>query len=172
MDRAAACGAVQDQPRHTLSVPRRIGHRDRRAAGHAQQRESLVAERVDEALEVLVPRLEREIRDVPVGHPEASLVVADDGGHRTELIEEVPPDGAPPVVLEMAEPARHHDERRSATMDRVRDPHAAAPAREVDLLVWSLALRTHGRLDRSHRRRDRTPRAAESRRAGHAEVPV
>ena len=123
-DRLAADRAVQDQPADPLRVGDRVGHRDGRAAGHAEEGEPLDSGRRDDRLEVGQPRAEREVVDGPVGQPEASLVVSDDRRERPELVEEVAPDRALPVVLEVAEPARRDDERRTAAVDRVREPDA------------------------------------------------
>jgi len=78
---------------------------------------------------------EREVADVPIGHPEAALVVADDGSELAELVEEVAPDRALPVLLEVAEPARDDDEGRAAAVDRVREADAVGRTAETDLLV-------------------------------------
>ena len=67
--------------------------------------------------------------------PETALVVADDRRDRPEVVEEVAPDRALPVVLEVAEPARGDDERRAGSVDRVREPCAVGRAAEANLLV-------------------------------------
>ena len=112
----------------------RIRHGDGRAARHPEQREPLQPGRGQDRLEIADARLEREIIDGPIGHPEAALVVADDRRDLAELIEEVPPDRALPVVLEVAEPARDDDQRRPAAVDRVRQTQAVLPPTESDLL--------------------------------------
>ena len=81
------------------------------------QHEPVEPGRVDDRLEVREARGEREVVDVPVGHPEAPLVVAEHRRHRPEVLEEVPPDRALPVVLEVAQPAGGDDERRPRAVD-------------------------------------------------------
>src|SRR5206468_4345005 len=100
-----------------------------------EEGEPLEAGGFEDRLEVTDSCLDREVVDVPVGHPEAALVVADDGRDLTELIEEVAPDGALPVVLEVAEPARDDDEWRAAAVDRISEADAVGASAETDLLV-------------------------------------
>ena len=88
----------------------------------------------------------REVVDVPVGHPEAALVVADDRRDLAEVVEEVAPDRALPVVLEVAEPARRDDERRPRSVDGVGEPRPVSRSAEADLLVGAARRRSgpHG----------------------------
>ena len=118
-DRDAADGAVEHEPRDGLWMGDRKGQRDRGAAGHAEEREPLEAGGLHDRLEVAETRLEAEVVDVPIGHAEAALVVADDRGDRPERLEEVAPDRALPVVLEMAQPTRGDDQRRAGPVDGV-----------------------------------------------------
>jgi len=64
----------------------------------------------------------------------APLVVADKGADGAEVVEEVTPDRALPVMLEMAEPARDDEERRPMAVGGVGQAHAIRPATEPDLL--------------------------------------
>ena len=80
-------GMPQTVPLRTSRVTRlgmgdREGQRDRGAAGHAEEGEPLEPGRLHDRLEIAQARLEAEVVDVPVGHAEAALVVADDRGDR------------------------------------------------------------------------------------------
>ncbi len=108
-DRLATDGAVEDQPAHTLRVRDRVGHGNGGAAGHSQHREAVQSGRVQDRFEVADTRLDREIIYVPIGHPETALVITDDRGDVAELVEEMSPHRALPVVLEVAQPARDDD---------------------------------------------------------------
>ena len=113
----------------------RIRHRDGRAAGHPEQGEAIQAGRGQYGLEIPDACLDREVVDVPVGHPEASLVVPNDGRERAELVEEVAPHRTLPVVLEVAEPARDDDQWRPVAVDGIGEAHAVRGTAETDLLL-------------------------------------
>jgi hypothetical protein len=68
----------EDEVADTLRVAHRVGHGYRPSLGDAQQGEAIEAYGVDDGLEVAHPRLEREVRDVPVGQSAAALVVTDE----------------------------------------------------------------------------------------------
>ena len=71
---------------------------------------SLDARGGDHGLEVLDPAVEREVADVPVGHPAAALVVAHEAEVVAEEADPVAPDRALPVVFEVAQPVRGLDQ--------------------------------------------------------------
>ena len=89
----------------------------------------------DDRLEVGELGSEREVVDRRVRQPEASLVVPDDRRERSEPVEEAPPDWAPPVVLEVAEPALCDDQAGDHCRDRVGQPYAVR--RRQNLISWS-----------------------------------
>ena len=76
---AARVAAVEDEVGDPLGMPRRVGHRDRRALRDAEQREALQARRVDDGLEVADPGVDGGSPTLAVRQPAAALVVADDG---------------------------------------------------------------------------------------------
>ena len=133
--RAAADRPVEHEARHAVRVHDRVRPCDGRTAGHPEEREPPEADRLDHGLEIPQTRLDREVVDVPVGHPEAALVVPDERRERTEVVQEMPPDGALPVVLEVAQPAGGDDEGRPGPMDGVGQPRSVTRAAEADLLV-------------------------------------
>src|ERR1044072_8390324 len=91
-----------------------VGHADRSALRHAQQRERLLqAGRFDDCFQILDPALEREVADVQVGHPTAALVVTNVVVVVTEETYPVSPDWALPLVLEVRQPVRGLDHHRS-----------------------------------------------------------
>ena len=116
-------------------MPCRVRHGDRRSLGHAEQRESLQAHRIDDRFEVADPHLGRRIADVRVREPAASLVVADDRVPFAEPLEPVPPHRALPVELEMTEPGRDPDQRRAAPVHGVRQAHAVRGRAEAHMLL-------------------------------------
>ena len=71
--------AQQDQPADPLRVPVGVRDGDRPTLRHAEQGERLQPAGVDDRLEVVDPRLEAEVGDLPVGQAEPALVVAVDG---------------------------------------------------------------------------------------------
>ena len=83
-------------------------------------------------------RLEGEVRDVTVREAGASLVVADEHPVARQLGQEVAPDRAVPVELEVAQPVGRTDERRPLTGPRERDPDAVGRGEDAYLLVWSV----------------------------------
>src|SRR5688500_12151299 len=113
----------------------RVRHRDRRTARHPHQREPVDAEALDDRLEIGQPGIEREVRDIPVRQAEAPFVVPDQRRELAQILEEVAPDGALPVVLKVAQPARDDDQRRAGSMSGVGEPDAVARAAEPDLLL-------------------------------------
>ena len=125
---------VEQQPGDPLGVLRRVPDGDRSALGHGHEREPRVPGVLDDRLEVGDPHVQREVGDVPVGEAVAPLVEPDDRREPAEIGEEVPPDRALPVELEVAEPARRDDERRPGAVDGIRDPHAVGGPAEPDLL--------------------------------------
>ena len=66
--------------------------------------------RLDHALEVLHPTLERDVAGLPIGHATAALVIADVAEMVREELHPMPPDRARPVVLEVRQPARRPDQ--------------------------------------------------------------
>src|SRR5206468_10753879 len=100
----------------------------------------------DDRLEVRIARIKREVGDCPVGHAEAALVIANEGRERAQVLEEMAPDRAAPIVLEVAQPARHHDQRRAIPMDRPGEPGAVMSVAEADRLTLTGvgATRTRG----------------------------
>jgi hypothetical protein len=126
--------AVEQQAGDPLGVP--VCERDGRRTSlcHPHECEPVEAGVVGHCFEVADPRLQREVGDVPVGEAVAPLVVPDDRDELTDLVEEVPPDGALPVVLEVTEPAGRDKERRALAGDGVRDADAIGRLAEPDLL--------------------------------------
>src|SRR4051812_26955897 len=78
--------------------------------------------------------VQRVIGDLPIGQTTAPLVVSHEGRECAEVLEQVPPDRALPVELEMTEPAGDVDERRSLTVDRIGKPDAVSRSQEADVL--------------------------------------
>ena len=147
--------AVEHHPGDPLGV--RVRRRPARpgATRHPEHSEPIQPGGLDQGLEVRQPAFEREVLDVPVGQPEAPLVVPHDGGDVTEVVQEVPPHRALPVVLKVAEPARHDQQRRTGAVPRPSQPDAVVGSAEPDLLV-AARLDAHG--ERLLRRAGRRPR--------------
>ena len=74
-------------------MPCRVRDGDRCSLGHAKQRESLQAHRVDDRFEIAYPHLERGIADISVREPAASLVIADERVPLGEPLKPVAPHG-------------------------------------------------------------------------------
>lgn len=131
---AIRVGAVQQQPIDAFREPR--GKRDRRAAARrsAEQRDALQSELVQDRTEQCNLALQRPLPGlhVAVGHADARPVVphqrvsfADGGPERSER-------RIAPVEVEMADPPRRRDQRRSLSAHRKGDASAPEP-QEPDL---------------------------------------
>ena len=108
------------------------------ALRHRHQREAVEPGVVRDRLQVADPSLQRVVVDLPVGEPVAALVVADDRGEAAEVAQEVLPDRALPVVLQLAEPAGGDEQRGPGAVHGVCDPHPVRRATEPDALGWRL----------------------------------
>ena len=86
--------------------------------------EEVVAVSVDDGFEIAHERLEGDVLDVPVGKSVPALVVAHELMIPRELGEHVTPDGALPVELQMIQPVRGFDQRRTFADHRVGDTDA------------------------------------------------
>ena len=144
---AARVAAVEDQARDALRVPHRVGDARRRALRDSEQRERLARRgRFDDLLQVVDPALEGEVGDVPVRHPAAALVVADEAEVPAEEADPVAPDRALPLELEMGEPVRGLDQQRARSRLGPGELHAVARAQIADPLAWLVVhgVRTFG----------------------------
>jgi len=90
---------------------------------------------LDHGVEVPQQRIEREVAHRPVREAVPAQVETDERGELAQVLEEVPPDRALPVVLQVAQPAGDHHQRRPVSVAGVGDPNTVAAAREVDLLA-------------------------------------
>ncbi len=112
-----------------------VGDGHRTALRHGQQGEPVEPAGLDDRLEIADPGLEAEVvADVPIGETEPALVVPDDGRDRAEVVEEVSPHWAVPVVGQVAEPARCHDKRWSAAVPGVGNADTVGRSAEPDVL--------------------------------------
>ena len=110
-------------------------HGDGGALGHAEQREAVEPGAVDDDLEILDPGVEVEALDLPVGHPAAPLVVAQQRSLGGDVLGPVPPHGALEVVVEVRHPVRRLDERRTDPDEAVGDACSIRGEAELDLLL-------------------------------------
>jgi hypothetical protein len=126
-------------------MPRGILDRDRAALRHPHDGEALEAGRLDDRFEVADSGIQAVVGDARVGQAVAALVVPHDGGELSDVAQEVLPDRALPVELEMAEPARRDDEWWSGAAARPGDARAVGGAAEAQLLLNTRARRRdHG----------------------------
>ena len=130
----ARVAARQHQVRDPLRVARRELDRDRRALRDAEQGDALDAEDVDDGLEVEHPALEADFRHDPVRQAAAALVVAHEVAALRQVLEQVAPDRALPVVLEVRQPGRRLDDRRTLAAAGPGQAHAVVAAGKADLL--------------------------------------
>ena len=112
---AARVAAVEHQARDALRVPDGVGDATSRppARCRAARTARSGAAAATTASRSVDPALEREIAHVPVGHPAAALVVADEAEVLGEEPDPVPPDRALPLVLEMRQPVGGLDQQRA-----------------------------------------------------------
>ena len=124
-------------------MPGGVLDRHRPALRHRQQREALEPGVVGDGLEVGDPRLQAVVGHAAVRQPVTALVVADHGRDPAELDQVVPPDRALPVELQVAQPARVDQQRRTGAVHGVRDPDAVGRPGEADVLHRVRVARRH-----------------------------
>lgn len=95
--------------------------------------------RRDDGLEIAHVVLEAHALDVPVRQARAALVVAHERPIPRQRFDEVAPDRALQVELEVCQPVADLDQRRPAAAERVREPHAIVRGAEADLLPYGHA---------------------------------
>ena len=133
--RAACVRAHQHQVRDAFRMAHRIVDRHGTALRHAEQRKALQAERVDHRFEVTDPGIEREVCDVAIRQPAAALVVADVGVVARQLEQPRPPHRALEIVLDVAQPVRRADQRRSRADRGDGDARAVGGGAEAEFLA-------------------------------------
>ena len=126
--------AIQHEVRDALGVLHRVRNRDRAAAGDPEERKPIETRRVDHRFQIADPRVEAHIGDVALRHAIATLVVTDDAVVKRERGPPVPPDRAAPFEIEMRQPVRRLDERRSAADAGIGEAHAVARGAVPDFL--------------------------------------
>ena len=131
---SAGVAAVEGQPGEALGVACCVLDGHRPALRHGEQRETLQPRVVRDGLQVTEPGLEAVVGDAAVRQPVAAFVEPDHGGDPPELDQPVPPDRALPVELQVAQPARVDQQRRSGAVDGVGDAHPVGRAGEADVL--------------------------------------
>ena len=89
------------------------------------------------------PGLEAVVGHPAIRQPVTALVVPDHRRDPAELDQVVPPDRALPVELQMAQPARVDQQRRTGAVHGVRDPDPVGRAGEPDVLHRLRAARRH-----------------------------
>src|SRR5262249_575168 len=101
-----------------------------------QQRDRLLDSRGGHhGLEIADPALERQLIDLPVGHPAAAVVPTHEPEVVAEEAEPVPPDRALQLVLEVGEPVRRLDEDGSRADFGPGEPNAVFRAQVSDALT-------------------------------------
>jgi hypothetical protein len=115
----------------------RVHDRDRRRLRDTEQNEAIQADRVDHRLQIGDPRLDRQITDLAVRQPAATFVVSDEQMILGELTHPVPPHRTLEVEVEVRQPRRHANDRRSPPADSVGKPHAIGSGAEANLLLHS-----------------------------------
>jgi hypothetical protein len=130
---AVGVAAVQDQAPDPFGVPGRVGHRHRRPHGEPEQVDSVELEVVGHRPEHLQVGVERLGSRPGVGEPTAWLVVGHHGpeggdrgieGARCRVL---PPD------LQVTDPGRGHDQRRTPPDGGEGNPHARRRDDKADL---------------------------------------
>ena len=102
---------------------------------NSEEGETVEGERVNDGLKVTHPRVEGNIRDVAIGEAGPAFVVADEAEILGQILEEMTPDGALPIELEVVEPVGGFDEERAVAHCRVGDAEAVIGCGEADVLI-------------------------------------
>jgi hypothetical protein len=130
---AVGVAAVQDQPPDPGRVPGRERDRQGRGRRDAEQVEAVQPQLVGDRLEHLQVGVERLAARPRVRQPAAGLVVLDDGPAGGQGGEEGADGRVLPQQLQVADPGRRDQQRRTPTEGGVGDPHPAGCAAEPDL---------------------------------------
>src|SRR5207245_1623182 len=104
------------------------------AAEPGEHREPLQAERLRDAAHVANHGLDRVILDAAIGKSEAARIEPDQRMAARELGDPMSEDRALEIELEMAVPAREHQQRRPLADDRIGDADAVGRIAEEDAL--------------------------------------
>src|ERR1700690_2739422 len=135
--KASACvRTVKDKMTDTLWVARCVFNRYWPAPTRRDDRKTLESRSIDDTGEVTHPIVERKSVAVAVCQSTTARVVPQTP-ELAECIEPRPPSKTTPLVLEMREPRRRHDQRRSAAARRIGEPHAVSSLTETDVLLHS-----------------------------------
>ena len=161
--------AVEHEAADALGVLRGVGDGDRRAHRHAEQREALEPQPVDDGLEIGDEHVEREVAHLAIGQATPAAVVRDVPMTPRELLAPVRRQRARRVVLDVREPRPGADQGRPAAVGADGDLGAVGGGAESDVGAERHA---GDRVSRDHPRRGRGdssaggwPTVARSRRA-------
>src|SRR6185503_658984 len=119
---------------HALRISYGIGDGNGATLRYAQQREPIDAGGFDHALEVARVCLERDVLHLPVGEAVAACVVADQPMPGGELAQQVAPDRAFPIVLEVIEPVGCLEQWRSRPDFGIGDADAVRRGAEMNFM--------------------------------------
>ena len=104
----------------------------------SDQREALELRGIHHRLEIVNPRLERDLRRVAIGQPAAARVVSHISVMARKGVDPVAPDGTAPVEFEVRQPVRGLHEGRAATPGGVGEPHSVGAVQKRR--VWRSAM--------------------------------
>jgi hypothetical protein len=117
-------------------VAHRIGDRNRTSLRIAQQRETVDPCRIHDGGDVIDPRVERYVGDVPIGEAGAARVVADQPVLMRKPDEEMAPDRTIPIVFQMVEPIAGLHQGRTVPAERIGQAHSVGRAAIANLLPF------------------------------------
>src|SRR4029453_5898900 len=96
--------AVKNEPAHTLGMTHRIGDRYRAALRNPKQRKSLYSDRIDDAFKVTYEGIEQKCLELPMGQAVSARIVPNQPVFGGENMQQMTPDRALPIIVEMIEP--------------------------------------------------------------------
>ena len=106
----------------TLGPPTGKRYSDRRTLRSAIERKAVEPGGIHHSFEIIDETLQRQLTDVPVGQPVASLIISYDPKFPVQSVEKRPPDRTAPIMLQMRQPMPGFYKRITAAAGRIGDP--------------------------------------------------
>jgi hypothetical protein len=126
-------GATQHEMADAFGMARGVHDRNRAALRHAEKREPVEPGPVDDAFQVCDQTVDRDGVRFTVGQTAAARVVAQQLIALAQRIDPWTPDGSLPIEVEVAEPMRGTDQRRSFACYRIGDTRIVRRSRKLNL---------------------------------------
>ncbi len=131
---ATRVAAIDHQLRDPLGMAGSVFDGNRTALARRENGEAIETGCVRDRLEIPHPGFEGDVPDAPIRKAASARVVAEQRMGLGKMFEPGAPGQAFPLVLQMREPGRRHDEWAARAGHGVSDPHAIRTGAETNLL--------------------------------------